>query len=290
LNFIFALKQGFNHKVLVWWMRPSYCIAATAAIFALLAASPAGAQTVRIGGTGSANALMHSLGSAYAETSEDPISVIPSLGTNGAIRAVAAGALDIAVSGRPLKPQEEAAGLVVLATLKTPFGFLSSRQNPPGLAKNDIAALFDAARTTWADGFPLRIVMRPRSESDTALIVALFPEVGAAMERARARPEIPIAATDQDNADLAERLTGSLAGATLTQIAMEKRPLSFVDIDGVKPTLENLESGAYPYAKTFYLVAARSRRPSVDRFTAFLLSASGRKALREGGVLPARDS
>ena len=132
--------------------------------------------------------------------------------------------------------------------------------------------------------------MRPRSESDTALIGALFPGAGAAIERARTRTEIPIAATDQDNADLAERLTGSLIGATLTQIKLEKRKLSFVDIDEVKPSLENLESGAYPYAKTLYLVAARSRRASVDTFIAFLLSAKGRVALRAGGVMPSTNS
>jgi phosphate transport system substrate-binding protein len=268
-------------------MRPSYCIAAIATTLALLTASSAVAQTVRIGGTGAATALMQSLGSAFSENSEDPVDVIPSLGTNGAIRAVAAGALDIAVSGRALTPQEEAAGLVVLSTMRTPFGFLSSRSNPPGLAKSDIAALFDAGRKTWPDGFPLRIVMRPRSESDTALIGALFPEAAVAMERARARPELPVAASDQDNADLAERLKGSLTGATLTQITMEKRPLSFVDIDGVKPTLENLQSGAYPYAKTLYMIADKSRRPSVDTFIAFLHTARGRMALREGGVLAA---
>jgi phosphate transport system substrate-binding protein len=268
-------------------MRPSYCIAAIATTLALLTASSAVAQTVRIGGTGAATALMQSLGSAFSENSEDPVDVIPSLGTNGAIRAVAAGALDIAVSGRALTPQEEAAGLVVLSTMRTPFGFLSSRPNPPGLAKSEIAGLFETERKTWSDGFPLRIVMRPRSESDTALIGALFPGAGAAIERARARPEVPIAATDQDNADLAERLTGSLIGATLTQIAMEKRRLSFVAIDGAKTTLENLQSGAYPYEKTLYLIAARPRRPSVDTFIAFLHSASGRMALREGGVLPA---
>jgi ABC-type phosphate transport system substrate-binding protein len=129
-------------------MRPSYCIAATATILALLTVGSAGAQTVRIGGTGAATALMQSLGSAFSENSEDPVDVIPSLGTNGAIRAVAAGALDIAVSGRALTPQEEAAGLVVLSTMRTPFGFLSSRSNPPGLATSDIAALFDAGRRT----------------------------------------------------------------------------------------------------------------------------------------------
>jgi len=53
--------------------------------------------------------------------------------------------------------------------------------------------------------------------------------------------------------------------------------------------LENLETGAYPYAKTLYLVA-RSRRAGVDAFNAFLHSPKGRRALRAGGVLPAPES
>ncbi len=71
---------------------------------------------------------------------------------------------------------------------------------------------------------------------------------------------------------------------------METRPLSFVDIDGVKPTLENLETGAYPYAKTLYLVALKSRRADVESFDAFLHSTKGIIALRARGVLPVTDS
>lgn len=271
-------------------MRPSCCIAAAASILGLLAAGAAEAQVVRIGGTGTATALMQSLGKAYADGGEERIVVIPSLGTNGAIRAVIDGALDVAVSARPPTPKEEAAGLVTLAAMKTPFGLVSSRKNPPGLGKNDIAALFNSERATWPDGFPLRLVLRPRSESDTALVGAFFPGMREAIERARARADIPVAATDQANADLAERLEGSLTGATLTQIKMEARPLSFVDIDGAKPTLENLETGAYPYAKTLYLIALKSRRADLETFDAFLRSTKGRTALRAGGVLPAANS
>ena len=268
-------------------MRASICIGATTSILGLLAVGAAQAEVLRVGGTGTATALMQSLGAAYAEGRDERIVVVPSLGTKGAIRAVIDGKLDIAVSARPLTPEEQAAGLVTLAAMKTPFGFVSSRKNPPGLRKGDIEALFNSESATWPDGSPLRLVLRPRSESDTALAGAFFPGMREAIEHARARSDVPIAATDQDNADLAERLEGSLTGATVTQIRMETRPLSFVDIDGVTPTLENLETGAYPYAKTLYLVALKSRSADLQSFDAFLRSTKGREALRARGVLPA---
>lgn len=256
-------------------------------ILGLLAVGAGQAEVLRVGGTGTATALMQSLGTAYAEAKDERIVVVPSLGTKGAIRAVIDGKLDLAVSARPLTPEEQAAGLITLAAMKTPFGFVSSRKNPPGLRKGDIEALFKWESATWPDGFPLRLVLRPRSETDTALAGAFFPGMRAAIEHARARSDVPIAATDQDNADLAERLEGSLTGATVTQIRMETRPLSFVDIDGIKPTLENLETGAYPYAKTLYLVALKSRSADLQSFDAFLRSTKGREALRARGVLPA---
>jgi phosphate transport system substrate-binding protein len=268
-------------------MRATFFIGAAASILGLLAVGAAQAEVLRAGGTGTATALMQSLGVAYAAGADDRIVVVPSLGTKGAIRAVIDGKLDIAVSARPLTPEEQAAGLVTLGAIKTPFGFVSSRKNPPGLRKGDIVVMFNSERAPWPDGYPLRLVLRPRSESDNALAGAFFPGMREAIEHARARSDVPIAATDQDNADLAERLEGSLTGATLTQIRMETRPLSFVEVDGVKPTLENLETGAYPYAKTLYLVALKSRRTDLQSFDAFLRSTKGREAQRDRGVLPA---
>jgi phosphate transport system substrate-binding protein len=95
-------------------------------------------------------------------------------------------------------------------------------------------------------------------------------------------------ATDQDNVLLAEKMTGSLTAVTLTQVVTEKPRLQFVAIDGVDPTLENFERGAYPYRKDFYLVFLHSKKNTVERFIAFLRSAEGEQLLRETGNLAPR--
>ena len=128
--------------------------------------------------------------------------------------------------------------------------------------------------------------MRPKSDSDTTVLGNMFPGMAAAIEDARQRPDVPIAATDQDNADMAERIPGSLTGSTLSQVKMERRSLRFVAIDGVEPSLDNLESGAYPFAKPIYFVLPANKSPLAERFIAFLGSPVGRAALRATGNLP----
>jgi phosphate transport system substrate-binding protein len=172
--------------------------------------------------------------------------------------------------------------------LRTPFGLVTSHRNPNGFRSDQVAKIFTNA-TSWDDGTPIRIVLRPRSDSDTPLLGSLFPGMAAALEAARRRPEVPIAATDQDNADAAERIQTSLAGATLTQIMLEQRKLRFVPIDGVAPTMDAFETGKYPYAKVMYVVVPAAPAKASLRFLEFLQSPAGEAAMRAAYVLPVRD-
>jgi phosphate transport system substrate-binding protein len=255
------------------------------ACLAAAPAPPAHAQTLRLAGTGSATELLRRLGAAFAVDGQIEVEVIPSLGSGGAIHALGDNALDLAVSGRALKPQESAQGLVVAFTARTPFVLATSHPRPNGLTPAGIADAFQSLRPTWSDGSPIRVILRPRSESDMALMGELFPGLASAIARARERPDIPVAATDQDNADLAEQTPGSLVGSTLTQLQLEKRNLRMVAIDGVEPSFENFERGTYRYAKPLHFIVSARPSPLVERFVAFLRSPAGRKALREAHAL-----
>ena len=259
----------------------AFAIAATI----LLADQGAATERLRVGGTGATNEMVKRLGALFASESGVTLEVIPSLGSSGANRAVADGVLDLSISGRPLNTAEAAKGLAPIAEFITPFGLVTSSHNPGGFKSSELAQLYQSDRPVWADGKPIRIVLRPTNESDTAVLGNMFPGMIAAIAKIRQRPDLSVAATDQDNADLAEKTSGSLVGATLTQIVMEKRNLRFVAIDGVEPSLENYEKGTYPFGKKMYLVAGPHRSPSAERFLAFLKSPMGTAALREAKVI-----
>ena len=83
------------------------------------APSAAGAEMLKIGGTGGDLGTMRLLGSAFERIHGDvTVKVLPSLGSGGGIRAVQAGAIDIAVSSRPLNDKERKAGVRQLLTPK----------------------------------------------------------------------------------------------------------------------------------------------------------------------------
>jgi phosphate transport system substrate-binding protein len=289
------MKHGFlksrRRRVTPTWMRAPVVHGIVTAGLALLlgaAAGPAHAELLRTGGTGAAMQMLQRLGAAF--TAREPattLEVMPSLGSSGGIAAVADGVLNFSVSGRPLK-SEEAKSLDATLLASTPFGLASSQPDPGNIASADIAAFYQALTSAWPDGTPVRVVLRPRSEVDSTLLAKMFPKLEGVIEELRQRKEIPLAVTDQDNVAMAEKIPGSIAAVTLTQILTEKPNLHFVAIDGITPTLENFERGAYPYRKDFYLVVPHRMTPAAERFIAFVRSADGERVLRETGNLVPR--
>jgi phosphate transport system substrate-binding protein len=254
----------------------------------ILSLSPATAETLKIGGTGAVTALLGEMAPAFTADTGMALQVVPGLGTSGAINAVADGKLGMAFSGRPLRDKEVARGLKAVATWRTPFGFVTSRAAPNNFDKAWIAELYRADRPLWPDGTPILIHLRPSDESDNAVLGESFPGMTEALQGLRKRPDLSVAATDQDNAEMAEKVKGSLTAATLTQIISEKRKLTFVSIDGVAVTLENYEKGSYPYAKSLYVIVPAVVSPAVQTLITFLTQPAGESLMRRAGMIASK--
>lgn len=250
-----------------------------------IAFSPASAATLTVGGTGAVTELLGQLAPAFKQDSGITLEVVAGLGTSGGNEALADGKLGIAFAGRDLRDKERTRGLSVSTTFRTPFGLVTSREGPDGLKSTEIAALYGADRPTWPDGTPILITLRPVDESDNIVLGELFPGLAGVLRQLRKRRDLSLAATDQDNADVAEKLKGSLNSATLTQITTEKRKLRFVSIDGVAATLENYQNGSYPYGKSIYVVVPSVISPQAEAFLAFLAKPETRLLLRDAGMI-----
>lgn len=252
---------------------------------------PAGsfAATLKIGGTGAALGTMRILADEFVRMRPDISVVIPdSLGSGGGIKAVLAGALDIALSSRQLKPKEQNAGAKSTRYATTPFVLVTpvSPSNPaPGLTSEELVKAFSGEPVHWSDGTPIRIILRNEKDSSTKILISAFEGMDAALVRARAIPGIPVAHTEQDNMDLAETLPGALTTGSLTVIFAENRSLTPIAIDGVRPTLESLADGAYPISKSLYLVTGPKVSQVALDFFRFVQSTEGAAILRKTGNL-----
>lgn len=266
-------------------MRRTFSISFIVFLVGLLSAADiATASTLKLGGTGGAIGAMKMVAPAFTAATGIKMEVLPSLGSNGSLRAVADGVIDAAVSARKLTAEESSRGLEGVIFARTALVFVTSKRNPNGWSRDDLARIFSFEIPKWKDGTPINIILRSKVDTDTVIMSNLFPGMRKAIEQARARPDVPVASTDQDSAKLAEGLPGSFVQAGLSQVIAEKRNLHFVPINGVEPSLDNLKNGTYPYEKPFYL-AFKPGNPNANALLKFLRSPKGHEILRQAGNL-----
>ncbi|MBK5960608.1 hypothetical protein CCR97_20740 [Rhodoplanes elegans] len=260
---------------------------AALALASWVAPAAAAADVVRIGGTGMALAAMREIGAAF--TAAEPgtiVEVLPSLGTPGGLRALQERAVDIALTGRRLTDAERAKGLVEALCLRTPLAFVSAHPAPPGLRGADLPRLYSESAPRWPDGKPLNVIMRTRAGSENDYLVAFQPTMASALETAYGRSGVPVATTDQENADLAQRVEGSFAVMSVLQLRAEKLDLRPVALDGVEPRAVTLEDRTYPLWVAVCAVVTGEPRPQTTRLLSYLRSPAGLGLLRTYGAIP----
>lgn len=257
----------------------------------LLLAVPAAAEeavTLRVGGTGASLGLLRALGEEFSRQRPDvQVVVESSLGSSGALAAVAAKAIDVGVSSRALTPEEAARGLRQTEFARTAFVIAVHRDVPVrGVTFAELAAIYSGTVTSWSDGSPIRIILRPEREFDTGVMRRMSPEIERAIRAAQARPGLQVAVSDQDSAIALEQVPGSIGTSSLALIASERRDVRPLAIEGVAPSVHALETGAYRYVRPLYLVSSTSAPATARAFAEFAVSSAAREILLRQGALP----
>ncbi len=263
-------------------------LAAVTVALILVAPGARAEEVLRASGTGSSLGALRRLGDAFAAANPGHrLKLLPSVGTGGAIAAVANGALDVGVSGRPLEPAELALGLAELPYARTPFVLgAGPGTGIRGVTTTDLVRIYRGETTAWPNGERVRVVMRPRADVDTALLRAISPELSAALDAAYARQGLLVAVTNQECDEILSRTPGAIGPTTLTEIVTDARSVTPLAWNGSAPTLPNVASGAYPLSKTLRAVTRVPASGAVQRFLAFLRTPAAARILEETGNLP----
>jgi hypothetical protein len=153
------------------------------------------------------------------------------------------------------------------------------------LSLADLPALFRDPRPTWPDGTPLKIILRARSGSEYPYLIKSVAGMDTALDEAHQRRGVPVGATDQENADLAQRTEGALAIASLVQIRAEKLSLQPLPLDDVEPSIEAVADGSYPFPFRICLLLPAQPSAAGQRFVSFVASDQGQDTLRSLGAV-----
>ena len=247
----------------------------------------ASAETVQVGGTGMGLGFMQAAGKRFEATRPGTtVEVLPSLGSSGGVKALAAKAIDVAIIASLPTTEQTALGLKAGVCFKTALVLATSRPDSPAITRAQLPTIFADPNAAWPDGEPLKIILRGRAGSENAYLIRAVPGMESALDAAYKRGGIPIGSTDQENVELANRTAGSLAVTTLLQIRAEQLSLRPLPLDGTTASVQTLATGAYPFPLDLCLLVRDDSAAAAKALIAFMRSPEGEKVARGFDALP----
>ncbi len=258
----------------------------TLSLFGGAPPSSASAETIKLGGTGSAIGTMKILARAFMKSNpEAKVIVLPSLGSSGGVRAMLGGAIDIALTTRPPRKKERAKGATGFEYGRSPFVLVvGEKDKAANLTTEQLVKIYEGKTTNWPDGSRIRLILRQERDSSTKMLMKISPEMRRAVKKSLRRKGMKTAMNQQESAKLVETLPGALGTSVLTLILTEKRRMKPLPFNGAKPTVNAIADGTYPYFKRYHMVTGpRKPSPLARRFIAFVRSPEGSGILARTG-------
>ena len=251
------------------------------------------ADHVRITAAGSGVNLGITRLLAEAFTKDHPqmaIEVPGSIGTRGAIKAVADKAIAIGLISRPLKEEEKAMGLVEKPYARVAMIIGANPTVPDkSITSQDLIEIFKGTKTRWENGKEIIVQAREKSDSGFAVLERDIPGFKEVYMESQEAKRWTLYFTDQD-ANQALAMTPYALGVTdFGMIKTEHLRINMLKLNEIEPSPENVVSGTYPLSRELSFIYREDNLPmEAQAFFDFVFSEAGRGILQANGYIPGK--
>lgn len=254
----------------------------------LAAAEPE--RPIAFAGSGSCLGITRLLVGAFSQKHPGArIDVPPSIGSTGALRAAADGAVALGLISRPLRADETELGLVVVPFARTAVVVPVHASVPhEEITTAELLQIYRGATTRWRDGREIVVLTREAGDSGIEVLAREVPGFEPAYAEAQQRRRWLTLFTDQDMHRVLAKTPAAIGLSDAGALTAERVPLKALKLDGVPPTADNVRAGRYRLVKTLAFAYRPDRlRPVTRAFLDFVRSAEAAKILLANGYLPA---
>jgi len=242
----------------------------------------AAAEEITIVGTGDGMSILESIGATFTQTNPDvAVSVPPSIGSGGGVKAVGADQYAVGRVAREIKDKEAHFGLSYLPIVRIPVVFFVNKSaGVRDLTAQQIDDIYSGKITNWSevggnDG-KIRVVRRGDGDSSLGVLRKTFPGFKDVVITDRAKETV----TTQENLETVEGKAGTIGfGPYADALTMDVQILT---IGGVSAT-----DAGYPSTGTLALIFKESsNKGNMAKFLAFASSPAAHEAIISANGLP----
>lgn len=247
---------------------------------------PAASGRFIVAGSGTNLPITGKLADAYNNKTGSAVEVPKSIGTDGAVKAVQAGTLELGLVSRPLTAAEKASGLVEIPYARVAIVFAAHPGVPDtDVSHDDIVKIYRGEKTSWRDGRPIVVLIRGMHDSSNLILFPLIPGFADAIKDSLNQKRWQVMYHDIDMAESLRAKQGAFGYTDTTEIKINAgiKPLT---VGGVAPTGENIRSGRYPYVKPLSFIHKGPLSERAKAFIAFVNSPDGQTIITDNGGTP----
>lgn len=239
-----------------------------------------------VAGSGTNLPLTAQLAAAYKRQSGAEVELPPSIGSDGAVKAVQEGALELGLISRELTLEEATAGLkdIPYARVGVIFGTHPSTPDDD-VSAVDIMKIYQGAKTTWSDGRRIIVLIRNKNDSSNQVLFRAIPGFSAVIETAVAKNLWQMMYHDAEMAEGIRTKPGSFGYTDYTEVKINAG-IKVLSVDGIAPTVDAVRDGRYPFSKELRFVYKEPLSDRAKAFIAFCSSPAGRDTITQGGGIP----
>ena len=229
-----------------------------------------------IAGSGTNLPITNKLAAAYNKKNNSSIEIPKSIGSDGAIKAVQTGTLDLGLISRDLTAAEKATGLKEIPYARVGIVFATHPSTPDtDVSKEDIVKIHQGVKTTWSNGNKIVVLIRGKHDSSNVILFPLIPGLAEAIDESLHEKRWQVMYHDVDMSDALRNKAGAFGHTDTTDIKL-KPGIKALSVNGVAATPENIQSGTYPYSKELSFVY---KEPLSERAKAFVIFATSDEGL-----------
>lgn len=249
-------------------------------------ASPS-TQTIQVGGSSETLEVIKIAAAAYeaAETGVE-IEFLPPSQSSGGLEGIKANILDIgAVSSEP--PVNEIASLQYVPLVRTPLVVITHETvtNVDNLTTEQLQGIYGGTITNWQTlgGPDAEIVLLDIPEDENEKILLREKVLGKELQVSDQAVVFP---EDDEVLETATATPYSIATIPL-EAEVSDAPVNTLNLDGIAPSPDSIESGAYTMVLPLGIVVTKKTTPAVQAFIDFMLSSEGQDILANSTELEA---
>lgn len=241
-------------------------------------------QTVSTDGSTSMEKVIGFLSEAYMEEHGDIKVTYNPTGSGSGIQAVAEGRCDIGLASRDLK-EEEAADLQGTVVAIDGIGIIVHPDNPAAdLTIEQIGDIYTGKITNWKEvgGSDAPVVCIGREAASGTRDG--FEEVTGTKDSCRYSQELT------STGDVVQTVSGNPNAIGYASVASVNDTVKLVSVEGIVPTIENIQNGDYKIQRNFVLVTRKDTPLSqaAQDFFDYATSSRADSLIAEAGAVPVK--